>query len=286
MSFDYPLKFASSHYGELINNIFKHIHPVDYSDWENRRVMTMMELAYLSAGFEPYHTGSLDSLIIELKEALHNLDSNELRLNALRLDHAIVDKFAKFNRAYAGRDGLDVYEKILSNANHLLSYADVISREALLINEDERRLYSINKPDDTEVWRTGFLISWAKALPGFELPDEIENFDNLYEFEKTTAVQKLSTLENDVLYYEGWLNLNAVGAPKLAALAHAYVEEERLVAADNNRKFSTGNMAKYIEKNYEIINRNKNIHESLKKLSEVASKTPSGFSLKKKVTKK
>ncbi|WP_133131405.1 hypothetical protein [Legionella yabuuchiae] len=176
-------------------------------------------------------------------------------------------------------------EKILSNANCLLSYAEVISREAILISEDERKLYSIPK-SNIEMWRTGFLICWAKGLPNLKIPNEIIAFDKGFDKENEALIKQLVTLDQNTLFHEGWFNTNACRAPKLSALIDGYVQEEKLVASKNNRNFSTGNIAKYIKKNFEIVNPNDSDEENfVKKLSEVATIEPKGISLKKKSPK-
>ena len=136
------------------------------------------------------------------------------------------------------------------------------------------------------MWRTGFLICWAKGLPNLKIPNEIIAFDKGFDKENEALIKQLVTLDQNTLLHEGWFNTNACRAPKLSALIDGYVQEEKLVASKNNRNFSTGNIAKYIKKNFEIVNPNDSDEENfVKKLSEVATIEPKGISLKKKSPK-
>ncbi|KTD48374.1 hypothetical protein Lrub_0725 [Legionella rubrilucens] len=284
MTVEFPLKFSSSGYNELLKKIFTHIHPVDYLTWSNRRYITLTEFAYLAAGFEPYHNGSLNSLLIELKEAIHNIASNEVRKNFYYLDEIVQSQFTNFNRTYNSSNGVDLIDKIISNAKNLLNYAEIINRESLLFNENDYELHSKKNHEGELMWRTGYLVDWAINIARFEIPDEILPFDRDYSIDNEILKKQLTTMDEKRLVHEGWFNTKACRAPKLLALIDGYIQEEELVAANPNRNFSTGNIASYIQRKYEVIRPSQNIEHAIKKLSEVASIKPSGFSFKKKVT--
>lgn len=286
MTFVFPLKFASTDYSELLKKIFKHIHPINYLTWGKRRYISLSEFAYLAAGFEPYHNGTLSSLVIELKEAIHNIDSNEVRRNFYYLDENVQSQFTKFNRTYDSSNGVDLIDKIIGNAKNLLNYAEIINRESLLFDENDYELHSKRTHDGELMWRTGHLVNWAINIAKFEIPDEIFPFDRDYNLKNEILKKQITTADNNLILYKGWFNTAACRAPKLLALIDAYINEEKLVAANPNRKFSTGNIASYIQHNYDIIQPGQNIDEAIKKLSLVASITQSGFSLKKRDTNK
>lgn len=286
MTVEFPLKFSSSGYNELLKKIFTHIHPVDYLTWSNRRYITLTEFAYLAAGFEPYHNGSLNSLVIELKEAIHNIASNEVRKNFYYLDENVQSQFTNFNRTYNSSNGVDLIDKIISNAKSLLNYAEIINRESLLFDENVYELHSKKNHEGELMWRTGYLVDWAINVARFEIPDEILPFDRDYNIDNEILKKQLTTIDKKLIFHKGWFNTTACRAPKLAALIDGYIKEETLVAANQNRKFSTGNIAAHIQNDYEVIRPGKNIDETIKTLSEVASITPSGFSLKKRFTNK
>ena len=140
------------------------------------------------------------------------------------------------------------------------------------------------------LWRFDFLVHWAKTDLNFSLPSESCMLDNNFNIQKELDAHFGKTIShkfnNSELVIEGWCNLNNCRAPKLKALIEAYVKEEELCKKSPDRNFSTGNTQAHLKADFEVINSEGDNDNFLKNLSHVASVTPKGASLKKRIPKK
>lgn len=220
----------------------------NYSYWNNVSFVSVCEFAHLAFGFDPI-------------EKIHN---------------AIVKNFP-----------YDEYE-------HLEEFKDFYRRMARLAEDlppQSTKLVKVRCSQSGETkYEAVFLSQWAKLnnflikptyLPKPSVYEEDLNINSESPNNLTDYVDKKRLIDN------GWFNLEACTAPKLKALIYAYAKEMELCTNNENRKFSTGSVAEHLARDYEVINSEKKDHDNFfKTLGEVASISPTGRSLKKKVTLK
>lgn len=215
----------------------------DYSDWNAISFVSVCEFAHLAFGFDPI-------------ERIHNVTVKNFPDD----EYEHLEKFKDFYRR--------------------------LTRRAEDLPTQSTKLVKIRCSPSGEIrYEAVFLMQWAISNrfminPNYQptpLTDEhlylkAENTDNL-----TGGLDKKRLIDN------GWFNLDACTAPKLKAIIYAYANEMSICAKDKNRKFSTGNVAEHLAKSYEVINSAKTEHGNFfKTLSEIASISPTGRSLKKK----
>jgi hypothetical protein len=217
----------------------------NYSYWDNIPFVSVCEFAHLAFGFDPI-------------ERIHNATVQNFPYE----EYEHLEEFKGF------------YRRIVRLAEELPTQSTKLVK------------IRYSQAGETK-YEAVFLCQWAKSnnflvKSNYQPKPSVDEEDLHLNSEIPNNLANY--LDKKRLIDNGWFNLESCTAPKLKALIYAYAKEMALCINNESRKFSTGSVAEHLAKDYEVINSEEKDHAHFfKSLGTVASVSPTGRSLKKKV---